>query len=212
MREGAYKTGWARRSLAGLASPRGTVRGGSSGAPGKSIASALTYVPYTVQFVAVNVTRLEAIFFRTSNGREPVRDWLLSLSKEERRQIGEDIALRSVQVAHRQAAHRPPSWTRMGDTVKPEQSHCTNVVRSRRRQNGAAAWLHQEVAADAGSGDRTGNQAIQGVASWRNVILIPDRRSTTPEARRRIRGGPRQGPQARPDRAAGGGHAVGQAH
>ena len=52
----------------------------------------MTYVPYTVQFVAVNVTRLEAVFFRTSNGREPVRDWLLSLSKEERRQIGEDIA------------------------------------------------------------------------------------------------------------------------
>ncbi len=40
----------------------------------------------------MNVTRLEAVFFRTSNGREPVRDWLLSLSKEDRRQIGEDIA------------------------------------------------------------------------------------------------------------------------
>jgi len=40
----------------------------------------------------VNVTRLEAIFFRASNGREPVRDWLLSLPKEDRRHIGEDIA------------------------------------------------------------------------------------------------------------------------
>jgi phage-related protein len=40
----------------------------------------------------MNAARLAAIFFRTSNGREPVRDWLLSLPKEDRRQIGEDIA------------------------------------------------------------------------------------------------------------------------
>ena len=40
----------------------------------------------------MNIARLEAIFFRTSNGREPVRDWLLSLPKEDRRHIGEDIA------------------------------------------------------------------------------------------------------------------------
>jgi phage-related protein len=52
----------------------------------------LTYVPYKVQFAQVKISRLEAVFFRTSNGREPVRDWLLSLAKEERRQIGEDIA------------------------------------------------------------------------------------------------------------------------
>jgi phage-related protein len=52
----------------------------------------LTDVPYKVQFAAMNAARLAAIFFRTSNGREPVRDWLLSLPKEDRRQIGEDIA------------------------------------------------------------------------------------------------------------------------
>jgi phage-related protein len=36
--------------------------------------------------------RLEASFFRTSSGNEPVREWLLSLSKEERKAIGTDIA------------------------------------------------------------------------------------------------------------------------
>ena len=34
---------------------------------------------------------LPAVFFRTETGREPVRDWLKNLPKEERRIIGEDI-------------------------------------------------------------------------------------------------------------------------
>ena len=36
--------------------------------------------------------KFRATFYRSSTGREPVRDWLLSLPKEERRQIGKDIA------------------------------------------------------------------------------------------------------------------------
>lgn len=36
--------------------------------------------------------RVPAIFFRTEAGREPVRDWLKSLTlREDRKQIGEDI-------------------------------------------------------------------------------------------------------------------------
>ena len=34
---------------------------------------------------------LAVIFYRTSSGREPVRDWLKSLPVEERKIIGEDI-------------------------------------------------------------------------------------------------------------------------
>ncbi len=34
---------------------------------------------------------LSVAFFRTETGREPVRDWLKSLLREERRIIGEDI-------------------------------------------------------------------------------------------------------------------------
>jgi phage-related protein len=34
---------------------------------------------------------LVVAFFRTRTGREPVREWLKSLSREERRAIGEDV-------------------------------------------------------------------------------------------------------------------------
>ena len=36
--------------------------------------------------------RLDAVFFRLESGSEPVREWLKSLPKDERRAIGEDIA------------------------------------------------------------------------------------------------------------------------
>nr|VFJ67592.1 MAG: Phage-related protein [Candidatus Kentron sp. DK]VFJ68764.1 MAG: Phage-related protein [Candidatus Kentron sp. DK] len=32
-------------------------------------------------------------FFRTNSGREPVRDWLKDMDKEDRKRIGEDIKL-----------------------------------------------------------------------------------------------------------------------
>lgn len=38
-----------------------------------------------------NVSHLPVKFFCTDNGSEPVREWLKSLSPEERRLIGEDI-------------------------------------------------------------------------------------------------------------------------
>ncbi len=36
---------------------------------------------------------LRVVFFRTDTGREPVREWLLDLDKEDRKAIGEDIKL-----------------------------------------------------------------------------------------------------------------------
>jgi len=36
---------------------------------------------------------LRVVFFRTDSGREPVREWLLELDKEDRKIIGEDIKL-----------------------------------------------------------------------------------------------------------------------
>lgn len=35
--------------------------------------------------------RLPAVFYRTAGGREPVRDWLMDLTREDRRSVGEDI-------------------------------------------------------------------------------------------------------------------------
>lgn len=40
---------------------------------------------------AIDRKRLPARFYRSDNGREPVREWLKSLSAEDRRIIGEDI-------------------------------------------------------------------------------------------------------------------------
>ena len=39
-----------------------------------------------------SIQRLDAVFFRTAKGNEPVREWLRSLGKEQRKTIGEDIA------------------------------------------------------------------------------------------------------------------------
>ena len=38
-----------------------------------------------------NLKRLPARFYRSNNGREPVREWLRSLDADDRRIIGEDI-------------------------------------------------------------------------------------------------------------------------
>ena len=35
---------------------------------------------------------MQAIFFRSASGDEPVRDWLKALGKADRQAIGEDIA------------------------------------------------------------------------------------------------------------------------
>jgi phage-related protein len=35
--------------------------------------------------------KLDVVFFRTDAGSEPVREWLLSLTKDERKAIGDDV-------------------------------------------------------------------------------------------------------------------------
>ena len=39
-----------------------------------------------------SIPKLEAVFYRTRMGAEPVREWLLSITKTDRRQIGEEIS------------------------------------------------------------------------------------------------------------------------
>jgi len=39
----------------------------------------------------IKTNKLNAIFFRTETGTEPVRDWLRELSKADKKTIGEDI-------------------------------------------------------------------------------------------------------------------------
>lgn len=38
-----------------------------------------------------NEFRLRVVFYKTETGKEPVRDWLKSLPREDRKTIGEDI-------------------------------------------------------------------------------------------------------------------------
>jgi phage-related protein len=38
-----------------------------------------------------DIRKLDIHFFKTETGTEPVRDWLLTLTKEERKNIGDDI-------------------------------------------------------------------------------------------------------------------------
>jgi phage-related protein len=38
------------------------------------------------------LTEIPVVFYRTASGAEPVRDWLRSLSAEDRRSIGSDLA------------------------------------------------------------------------------------------------------------------------
>lgn len=45
--------------------------------------------------VAEEQKRVPARFYRTAAGGEPVREWLLGLEKDERRQIGTEISLAS---------------------------------------------------------------------------------------------------------------------
>jgi len=37
------------------------------------------------------IQRLQVVFYKTDSGKEPVRDWLKELNKDDRKVIGEDI-------------------------------------------------------------------------------------------------------------------------
>jgi phage-related protein len=41
--------------------------------------------------MSVERKRVQAVFYRSVNGKEPVREWLLKLSKQDRQAIGADI-------------------------------------------------------------------------------------------------------------------------
>ncbi len=40
-----------------------------------------------------SMKRIQAVFFRTAQGGEPVRDWLRDMAPEDRRMIGGDLQL-----------------------------------------------------------------------------------------------------------------------
>ena len=44
-----------------------------------------------VQYIMNDRKKVPAVFYRSESGKEPVRDWLLALSKDDRKTVGEDI-------------------------------------------------------------------------------------------------------------------------
>ncbi len=66
------------------------------------------------------LTEIPVIFYRTGAGAEPVRDWLRSLSAEDRRTIGTDLATVQVgwPIACRCAARLAPGYGRSAATCR----------------------------------------------------------------------------------------------
>jgi phage-related protein len=50
-----------------------------------------TNVPIVVLYGMDRSKKIEANFYRSDNGKEPVREWLLALDREDRRTVGTDI-------------------------------------------------------------------------------------------------------------------------
>jgi phage-related protein len=70
-----------------------------------------------------NTTELQVNFFKTSSGREPVREWLLSLDKDNRRSVGADI--RTIQYRWPLGM---PLVRKMGDHLWEVRSHIENGI------------------------------------------------------------------------------------
>jgi hypothetical protein len=88
--------------------------------------------------------RLDAVFFRSESGSEPVRAWLKSLPKAERKALGEDIAY----VQFKWPIGKP-RVDHLRGAVWEVRTSLTNriartLLRGRGPADGAAAWVHQE--------------------------------------------------------------------
>src|SRR5437667_5198862 len=91
--------------------------------------------------------RLDAVFFRSASGSEPVREWLKSLSKDERKAIGEDIAY--VQFKWPIGKPRVNHLRRAVWEVRTSLSNrIARTLFAVGPADGAASWVHQEDTAD----------------------------------------------------------------
>src|ERR1700716_2430150 len=90
---------------------------------------------------------LPVAFFRTETGREPVREWLKSLARENRKIIGEDI--KTVRVAARNAVGPETRQRPVGGPRWTGGRHCKGAFYDRRAADDSSARLPQEVAQNA---------------------------------------------------------------
>ncbi len=90
--------------------------------------------------------RVQAFFFRTEAGGEPVREWLKSLpSREDRKRIGEDIKTVEFGLAAWNAGARPwRLFMRCGRTWRKTGIARVLFYFDKHEPNGALTWVHQE--------------------------------------------------------------------
>lgn len=92
--------------------------------------------------------KLRALFYRSATGKEPVRDWLKELPKDDRKTIGEDIAY----VQYKWPIGKPRVDHLRGAVLEVRTSLGNRIARTlicgRGWANDSAAWLYQKDAAD----------------------------------------------------------------
>ena len=71
---------------------------------------------------------LNVVFYQTGTGHEPVREWLKSLPKEERKTVGADILIRPIRVAGGQAARGSFGRGHLGNPLPAAEPHSADII------------------------------------------------------------------------------------
>jgi antitoxin HicB len=131
----------------------------------------LQYKKLWTQTSGLGLAEIPIIFYRTAAGVEPVRTWLRSLSSDDRRRIGSDLA--TVQVGWPVGM---PLCRPLGGSLWEVRTHLVNNRMSRgvfrgRWQNWHRTWLHKENPEDADGRTRTraqSNAGDEGMSAGKN--------------------------------------------
>ena len=101
------------------------------------------------------------VFYRAASGAEPVLDWLKSLPKEERREIGQDL----MRAQWRWPVGMPLCRRSLGGGLWEvhDKAHRTRLVLHPGRPHRCPAWFYQEDPEDAGGGIGTGEKRMKEV-------------------------------------------------
>ena len=111
----------------------------------------------------LGIPKLNAIFYQSIAGNEPVREWLKNLPKPDRKSIGEDIAYVQFKWPIGKPARRSCTRGGLGSQNIAGQPHCTNTFCGGRQHDDIAARVHKEDTKDTSVRDYVGGTQIQGV-------------------------------------------------